>query len=377
MVRAKSRESNLKHLQITPTFFANDSVIGGAERHAENLCKAVRAAAAERSFPIECEIVAFGTECRTVEGRDDVEIHILQGEPNDISTLDARLIKEALDGADIVHVHQCLTLFGLFVAAHAKLLGRRVIGTDHGGGEANHILHRHPEMASVYDALRAQSEFAALGFAEFGVRCEVMTGPVDDTTFGLGDSSMRDPKLILSVGRILPHKGFETIIDGMSDGLSLVVAGRPYDPEYGEFLRARAHGKRVYFEEELDDSELLVLMQKAGLYVHAGTHLDYRGRSYLKPELLGLAPLEFLCTGGRALVSRAGALRELGRLVGCTTFADAQDLRRLLDQYLSGQLETCAAAAVRNDVVGRYGLRQFGRRYLRLVEELNANPPSQ
>jgi hypothetical protein len=118
-------------------------------------------------------------------------------------------------------------------------------------------------------------------------------------------------------------------------------------------------------------------MQKAGLYVHAGTHLDYRGRSYLKPELLGLAPLEFLCTGGRALVSRAGALRELGRLVGCTTFADAQDLRRLLDQYLSGQLETCAAAAVRNDVVGRYGLRQFGRRYLRLVEELNANPPSQ
>jgi len=304
-------------------------------------------------------------------------MRILQGEPTDIGTLDAGMIKEALAWADVVHVHQCLTPFGLFVAAHAKLLGRRVIGTDHGGGEAGHILYQHPEFASVYDVLLAQSKFAALGFAEFGVRCEIMTGPVDDTSFRLGDSSLRDPNLILSVGRILPHKGFETIIDSILDGLSLVIAGRPYDLEYAEFLRSRAHGKRVYFEGALDDADLLGLMHKAGLYVHAGTHRDYRGRYYLKPELLGLAPLEFLCTGGPALVSRAAALRELGRLAGCTTFTGAQDLRRLFERYLSGQLKTCPAAAIRGDVVDRYGLRQFGRRYLGLVEELNANTPGE
>jgi alpha-maltose-1-phosphate synthase len=333
----------------------------------------VRTAAAQRGLPIECEIIAFGAQSRTVVDRDHVTLRILKGEPSDVSTLDARVIRNELASADIVHVHQCLTVFGLFVAAHAKLLGRCVIGTDLGGGEANGILHPHPEFASVYDALGALSDFAALGFAEFGVRCAVIKGPVDDASFSLGDRSMRDPNLILSVGRILPHKGYETIIDGMTDGLALVIAGRPYDREYLEFLRSRGRGKRVHFEGTLDDRELLSLMLKAGLYVHAGTHLDYRGRFYLKPELLGLAPLEFLCTGGPAFVSQAAALRELGGLSGCTTFADANALKLLLDQYHSGQLEIPASTTIRADVVAKYGISQFGQQYLELIETLNAN----
>ena len=88
------------------------------------------------------------------------------------------------------------------MAAHARLLGRRVIGTDHGGGVAEDILDRHPTFARIYDVFRAQSMFAALGFAEFGVRCPVMRGPVDDKTFILGDSLRRDRNLILSVGRV-------------------------------------------------------------------------------------------------------------------------------------------------------------------------------
>ena len=67
----------------------------------------------------------------------------------------------------------------------------------------------------------------------------------------------------------------------------------------------------MHFEEKLDDAGLFSLMHRAGLYVHAATHVDYKGGFHLKPELLGLAPLEFLCTGGPAFVSRAGALREL------------------------------------------------------------------
>jgi glycosyltransferase involved in cell wall biosynthesis len=374
VVKPNAGATRLKHLQVTPFFFSDDSVIGGGERHAENFCKAVRIAAAERDLALDCEILAFGPQPRIVDAQADVRLRILAGDARSLGTLDVAALRAELAAADIVHVHQCLSLFGLFIAAHARLLGRRVIGTDHGGDGADHILHHHPEFVSVYDTLRAQSEFAALGFAEFNVPYAVLTGPVDDLTFRLGDGSVRDRSLVLSVGRILPHKGFEAIIDNLLDGLSLVIAGRPYDPEYRDFLRSRSRGKRVYFEEALDDTALLGLMQKAGLFVHAGTHRDYRGQFYLKPELLALAPLEFLCAGGPALVSRAGAMRELGRLTGCINFSDAHELTGLLEQYACGQLETGTAAAIRADVVSKYGLQQFGRRYLELIEKRDAYP---
>jgi glycosyltransferase involved in cell wall biosynthesis len=369
--------SMLRHLQVTPSFFADESIIGGGERHVENFCKALLASAAERGFPIKCELVAFGARSGTIVTHDGFSLRLIQGNGLDMTTLDAGVLKAELVAADVVHVHQCLTVFGLFVATHGKLLGRRVIGTDHGGGVANDILERHPTFAAVYDVFRAQSKFAALGFADFGVPCCVMRGPVNDEIFILGDGSRRDRNLILSVGRILPHKGFENIIDSLVDGMTLVIAGRPYDPEYKNFLQSRANGRSVHFEETLDDAGLLSLMHRAGLYVHSSTHLDYKGGFHLKPELMGLAPLEFLCTGGPALVSRAGALRELGELTGCTTFTDAQALRGLLEQYASGQMETHAATAIRDDVVAKYGLRQFGRRYLELLEELSATPSRQ
>ncbi len=365
----------MKHLQITPSFFSDESIIGGGERHVENFRKALLAAAAERSFPIRCEIVAFGAGSGNIVSCDKTTLRLMQGNAWDITTLEAGVIKSELAAADVVHVHQCLTVFGLFVAAHARLLGKIVIGTDHGGGVAEYILDRHPTFATIYDIFRAQSEFAALGFAEFGVRCPVILGPVDDDTFVLGDSSKRDRNLVLSVGRILPHKGFETIIDSLADGMTLVIAGRPYDRDYKKFLQSRAHGKAVHFEEQLDDAGLLRLMHRAGVYVHAATHLDYKAGFHLKPELLGLAPLEFLCTGAPAFVSRAGALRELGELTGCATFVDEHELRALLERYASGQMESHSAAAIRYGVIAKYGLRQFGRSYLELLEELNANSP--
>ena len=168
----------LRHIQITRSFFSDESTIGGGERHVENFCKALVAAAAARGFPIKCEIVAFGPRSGTIVTRDKLTLRLIQGDAKDLVTLQADVIKAELAAADIVHVHQCLTVFGLFVAAHARLLGRRVIGTDHGGGVAEDILGRHPTFARIYDVFRAQSMFAALGFAEFGVRCPVMRGPV-------------------------------------------------------------------------------------------------------------------------------------------------------------------------------------------------------
>jgi glycosyltransferase involved in cell wall biosynthesis len=366
----------LKHLQVTPSFFS-ETKIGGCECHVQNLHKALRATAAARDFSIKCDILAFGTQPGSLVTRDELRARLIQGDPGELNSLEADVMKAELASGDVVHVHQPLSVFGLFVAAHAKLLGKPVIGTDHGGGVADHILGPHPNFASIYDIFVAQSKFAALGFSEFGVRCAIIFGPVDDEFFVLGESSHRERNLILSVGQFLPHEGFETIIDSLAHGLTLVIAGRPQDLDYRNFLQSRALGKSVYFEETWDDIELRRLMHRAGLYVHAGTHWDYRGNFHPKPELLGLRPLEFLCGGGLAFVSRAGALRELGELTGCTTFVGAHELKNLLEQYVSGQMEPHAPTDIRDGVVAKYGLRQFGDRYLQLLRAVNADPPDQ
>ncbi len=66
----------LKHLQITPSFFSDESIIGGGERHVDNFCKALLAAAAERSLPIRCEIVAFGARSGTIVRCDKITLRL-------------------------------------------------------------------------------------------------------------------------------------------------------------------------------------------------------------------------------------------------------------------------------------------------------------
>ena len=120
----------------------------------------------------------------------------------------------------------------------------------------------------------------------------------------------------------------------------------------------------------LDDGALRALIASAGLYVQTSTHLTAAGNVVLKPELLGLAPLECLATGMPAIVSRAGALAQLGALPGCHVAADSVELAGLLARWAAGTLEQPSAEHIREAVVARYGLLQFGRAYLAMLTAL-------
>ena len=348
-------------LQVTPAYFAADSVIGGGERYVENLRRAVRAAAGDA---VACPVLSSGSAERGSDG-----ITLLPGDVSRPETFDPAALDGALDAADAVHVHQCLTRFGLFIAARARLLGRPVVGTDHGGGQAP-FLSAQPHLMGLFDVMQTYSAFGDLSAYGLPVPCERILGPVDETLFQMASDTGRDPALVVSVGRILPHKGFEAVIDALPATLRLVIAGTVADPEYAQFLRSRADGRDVRFEHALGDAALLALLQSAGLCVQVSTHRDYLGRSIAKPELLGLAPLEALCTGCPAIVSDAGALGELGALPGCFVARTAEDLAALLRQHAAGTLPKVPGAAIRGQAVATYGLRQFGERYLAMTERL-------
>ena len=356
----------MRILQVTPTYFADRSIIGGGERYVTNLCRAVAAAAPRGD--VTCDVLSFGPERTVVSVLPRTDLHVLAGSPDHPAHVSTTAFHALLAAYDVIHVHQCLQPFGLYVAGRARLGRKVVIGTDHGGGES-HLLEPYPILGDLFDAFHAQSAYAAHAFTFFTRPVHVIEGPVDDNAFTLGELP-RDRSLIVAVGRILSHKGFEAIIDNLPDGCTLVIAGRPYDAQYLAFLQERARHRRVSFEHGLDDAALLRLIQSAGLHVHASTHTDHRGNFAFKPELLGLAPLECMATGIPAITSRAGALAEFEGLDGCHTFETGAELARLLSAHMEGRLPAPGPATIRQGVVARFGLAQFGRRYLDMIRGL-------
>lgn len=356
-------------LQVTPQRFGGgtqDGVaryVGGGERYVANLCRAVRLV----DSGIACQVVSAGEQ-----GIADAEgAVLLAGDPARPDSFDPAAVDAVLGGADVVHVHQCLTRFGLFAAARARMLGCRVIGTDHGGGRAP-FLASQPHLAQLFDVVQTYSAFGDVAAMNLPVRTVRLPGPVDDEAFALSPDPVRDPSLLLVLGRILPHKGIEAVIDALPASIRLVVAGRAYDLDYASFLRARAKGRPVRFEPDLDDNALRELMAQAGLCVQASVTTDYLGRPHPWAELLGLAPLECMCTGMPAIVTRAGALGELGNLPGCDVAGPDEDLAGLLRRHADSTLPHPAGRTIREAAVRAYGLRQFGQRYLSLVDELVA-----
>jgi glycosyltransferase involved in cell wall biosynthesis len=360
-------KSALRILHVTPFYFSEQSVIGGGERYVNNLCAAVGLAAQETA--VRSDVLSFGSAAQTVAMGPDSTLHVLAAHSDHLMSCAGAAFDALIDDYDVVHIHQCLLPFGFFVAARARMAGKLVIGTDHGGGESP-LLEMFPVVGGMYDCFHAQSHYAAAAFTQMKTPVAVIRGPVDDLAFPL-DLRLRDPDRIVAIGRILPHKGFEEAIDALPPGRQLTIIGRKYDDRYFDFLQGRASGKHVAFETALDDAAVKARIGGAGLFVHTGLHRSYDGNFHAKPELLALTPLEAMCCGTPAVVSGAGALPELACLDGCRVYADRDELAQLMRGFRSGA-GAPGPADINADVVAKYGLKQFGLAYLGLIERLIA-----
>jgi glycosyltransferase involved in cell wall biosynthesis len=355
-------------LHISPTYYSEKSVIGGGEKYIAYMSRAINAAAASRQTEIQDSMLAFGQSPALFQLAGGLSCEVIEGRPWDPYSIDVSELAARISRSDILVVHQCLSAFGLFAASHGRLANKVVVGIDEGGGE--HALVNHsPEIGSIFDMFLAYSRFCANSFRDIHGRVEIILGPVDTSYYRPDNTVTREPALVLAVGRILPHKGFDRIIRALPAGLRLVIAGTNYDQEYYSYLIQVAGSSRVEIREHLTDDEILFLMQRASLFVHASTSVDYRGQYYAKPELLGLAPLEALGAGTPALVSSAGALPELATIAGCLHFADDAELAALLNMHADSASLFPPPDVIHNDVEAKYGLRVFGGRFLDAVGE--------
>ena len=84
-----------------------------------------------------------------------------------------------------------------------------------------------------------------------GAPRKIINGGVDNSLLTAEEVSKRGYALF--VGRLLPHKGINYIIDGLRDDIELVIVGRPHDPGYFELLTSLAQGKNVRFVLDAND----------------------------------------------------------------------------------------------------------------------------
>ena len=356
-------------LHVSPTYYSDLSVIGGGERYVLYCAKALLSAAASGGVRGRATLVAFGDAPGWVDFPGDIRCEVVEGRPWDATSLNASQIRQTVRGHDVVIVHQCLSAFGLFLACQAKLEDKLVIGLDHGGGE-HPIVARTPEAGAFFDLFQAYSTFGARAFSDIQGRVVVIPGPVDDEFYTPERGDAKRGSKVVALGRIMPHKGFDRVIAALPEGLQLDIVGRGYDDEYSSYLRTLASGKSVQFCADLDDEEVRSLLRQASIFVHASTHVDYRGTYYAKPELLGLAPLEALACGVPTLVSSAGSLPELACVDGCVCFGDDKELAALLRRHRNGEIAWPDPGAIHRDVSSRFGLAAYGTTLLQEIESV-------
>ncbi|WP_414542644.1 glycosyltransferase family 4 protein [Nostoc sp. CCY0012] len=298
----------MKIVHLTPTFFDNSSVIGGGERYPTELSLWM-------SKFLDTTLVSFSSVRKSYrQGNLKIEIYpvkyLIHG--NKANPLSFQYLNSIIN-ADIVHIHYIYTLVSDIACLAAFLLGKLVFVTDHGGGGSLVLNQKLPVFNSYRNAI-AQSEFAVnLLPPVLQKKAVLIKGGIDTIKF-CPDTSLVKEKKILYVGRILPHKGINYLIEGFHKlnrlDYKLKIVGRVYNEEFYQYIKQLAEGLPVEFVHDADDRKLLHEYRTALVTVLPSVHTDCYGNYSPVPELMGFTLLESQACGTPAICTDAGAMHE-------------------------------------------------------------------
>jgi glycosyltransferase involved in cell wall biosynthesis len=288
----------------TPLYFADQSCLGGGERYPVYLAAGV-VEATRGAF--EVEIISYGDRPRRETIGDGVSLRILKSDrPSDPLEALSWELPEAIEDADLVHIHQIFTRPSMAALVAAKQQGKPVCMTDHGA--------RSPGLGTESVALELADRI--ISNSAFGGSLLRTTTPVIVVKGGV-DTELFTPSpvplprdFVLYVGRLLPHKGVDRLIAALPGDLPLVVCGRPSRPDYFRLLQRLASGKSVRFVTDADDTVVRELYRRALVNVLPSVYRDCYGNHYQAPELMGLTLLEAMACGTPAACADVAGMPE-------------------------------------------------------------------
>lgn len=306
MAQATKRDPLVAH--VVPALFRRDGgVLGGAERYAYQLAKFM----AEK---VRTRLVTFGTKDEEFEdGELSVSVfrpatYLRQNMGNPLSFRAMR----SIPSADIIHCHQKHILTTSLLAILAKWKRKKIFVTDLGGGGWD--ISSYVSTDSWFDAELHISEYSkSLARPGTSVPQKVIWGGVDTEVFKPGATGV-GTEAVLFVGRILPHKGIDTLIKSLDGRMQLRVVGQVLDEAYLADLKRLSAGKNVEFRHDVTvDGQLVEEYQSAGVIVLPSVYRDMYGRETLVPELLGQTLLEGMACETPAITTKVASLPEIVR----------------------------------------------------------------
>lgn len=286
-------------VHVTPTYFSPESVLGGGERFAEELARAM-------AGRCRVKLVSFGHQEARESPGPGYERVILKSWTRDRTAPFAPGLLGEIRGADVVHCHQYFSLPTFLSALFGRLRGSRVFVTDLGGGGWTPAYQ--VDQSRWIEAHLPLSEYATRGLPGRNQRRRVIYGGVDLDHYPPRPAAAHDGSVVF-LGRLLPHKGVHFLIEGLPPEVPLQVVGPWGDPAYLERLRELARGKDVRFHGALDDGEVIGILGRAMALVHP-TPVDETGSAGAH-ELFGLAMVEAMARGCPVLATAAASLPEI------------------------------------------------------------------
>jgi alpha-maltose-1-phosphate synthase len=292
----------LRVCHVSPTYFAPESALGGGERFAEELARAMAA----RPEVAGVKFVSFGPRALRDRPAPRFERVVLRSWSRRLMVPFSPWLVAELRGADVVHCHQYFVLPTFLAALQGRLQGSRVFVSDLGGGAWTPGFQI--DQSRWIEAHLPISRYAARDLPGKNGRHRVIYGGVDPARRPMRPAIAHDGSVVF-LGRLLPHKGVHHLIEGLPPGMPLHVLGTAPDAAYLVRLRELAAGKDVQFRLGLLDGEVTGYLQRAMALVHP-TPVGPDG-STGAAELLGLAPLEAMACGCPVVGSDAASLPEI------------------------------------------------------------------
>ena len=288
-------------VQVSPTFFGPGGMVGGGERYPLELSRALSTRASTR-------LVTFGPEARRLRV-GPLKIHVLPTRSfyasSEVNPLSELLPLELVD-AKVIHNHQYESVVTNLSIVLARLAGKRVYVTEHGGRGRNFA--RKYRLGKLVSRNLPVSRYSAADYPQLK-RTTVIYGGVDTNRYR---PSVTEPRTrtALFVGRVIPMKGVDVLVQAVAPSMPLTIIGPAYNAGYMSELQRLAIGKAVTFRPPPCEDDLIEAFQTARAVVLPSVYESAYGPRE-RAELFPLVLLEAMACGTPVVCSRAGGMPEL------------------------------------------------------------------